>query len=80
MREPVYGVDDVVLSVAGPIVGYGARLSNQLCIIRGVVAYDEAECPAEDTGIVYECTTLATGELVELYENEIVDEHRGDNP
>ena len=70
-----YKEGDVVLSTSAPIVGYGKdnpHLSNALCIVRKV---------HHDLGaqVIYDCTTIATGEEVYLLHKEIQHFEGADN-
>ena len=75
MREPKYKINDVVLSIDGPIENYDDDARNQLCIVREIDTYPDYEDTPEY--VVYRCTTIATGEPLDLFESEIVEQADG---
>ena len=70
---PKYKVGDVVLTVPDRVEMFPQSFCNQLCIVRQVDNYDADDCEPR-YAIVYDCTTIATGEAVQLYGHEIVEE------
>lgn len=70
---PKYKVGDVIMTTSGKIEMFPESFCNQLCVVRQVNNYD-GDTDEPQYAILYDCTTIATGEVVQLFEDEIVEE------